>query len=304
MSARVVQGDAPEPDLWRALASPWRRRLLDLLRDAPATTGELASQLPELSRFAVMQHLGVLTDTGVVVVERRGRDRVNHLNPVPLREWYERWVQPMADTGAASLLALKRAAETTAGTAPETGEPVMSELIDQIRTVRLAFELRIEASAQRTFEVMTQQSLDWFPVTYGEDRVRRVVLEPRVGGQHYEDWGDGRGHLYGEVTVYDPPLRWATRGRVMPGTILDTDYRLREEAGAVVVSVTKVATGPMTRRRRGSPGSATSPATPRRSRSSPPAEASVAVISRTVRRSRHREAVPPRAWRRRRAGSR
>ena len=122
----------------------------------------------------------------------------------------------------------------------------MSEPVDQIRTVRLAFELRIEASAQRTFEVMTQQSLDWNPVTYGEDRVRRVVLEPRVGGQHYEDWGDGRGHLYGEVTVYDPPLRWATRGRVMPGTVLDTDYRLREEAGAVVVSVTKVATGPMT----------------------------------------------------------
>ena len=153
----------------------------------------------------------------------------------PLREWYERWVQPMADTGAASLLALKRAAET--------GESVMSEPVDQIRTVRLAFELRIEASAQRTFEVMTQQSLDWFPVTYGQDRVRRVVLEPRVGGQHYEDWGDGRGHLYGEVTVYDPPLRWATRGRVMPGTILDTDYRLREEKGAVVVTVTKVATG-------------------------------------------------------------
>jgi len=181
MSALAAQADAAEPDLWRALASPWRRRLLDLLRDAPATTGALASQLPELSRFAVMQHLGVLADAGVVVVERRGRDRDNHLNPVPLREWYERWVQPMADTGAASLLALKRAAET--------GESVMSEPVDQIRTVRLAFELRIEASAQRTFEVMTQQSLDWNPVTYGEDRVRRVVLEPRVGGQHYEDWG-------------------------------------------------------------------------------------------------------------------
>jgi DNA-binding transcriptional ArsR family regulator len=96
MSVLAAQADAAEPDLWRALASPWRRRLLDLLREAPATTGALASQLPELSRFAVMQHLGVLTDAGVVVVERRGRDRVNHLNPVPLREWYERWVQPMA----------------------------------------------------------------------------------------------------------------------------------------------------------------------------------------------------------------
>jgi DNA-binding transcriptional ArsR family regulator len=231
-------GQSGEPDLWRALASPWRRHLLDLLRGAPATTGALASQLPELSRFAVMQHLGVLADAGVVVIERRGRDRINHLNPVPLREWYERWVQPMADTGAASLLALKRAAET--------GESVMSEPADHVRTVRLAFELRIQASAQRTFEVMTQQSLDWFPVTYGEDRVRRIVLEPRVGGQHYEDWGEGRGHLYGEVTVYDPPLRWATRGRIMPGTILDTDYKMREDADAVIVSVTKVATGPMT----------------------------------------------------------
>jgi DNA-binding transcriptional ArsR family regulator len=238
MSASAGWAATAEPDLWHALASPWRRRLLDLLREGPATTGALASELPGLSRFAVMQHLGVLTDAGVVVVERRGRERVNHLNPVPLREWYERWVQPMADTGAASLLALKRATET--------GESVMPEPVDQTRTVRLAFEVRIEASAERTFEVMTQRSLDWFPVTYGEERVRRVVLEPRVGGQHYEDWGDGRGHLYGEVTVYDPPLRWATRGRIMPGTILDTDYQLREEAGAVVVSVTKVATGPMT----------------------------------------------------------
>jgi DNA-binding transcriptional ArsR family regulator len=101
---------ADEPDLWRALANPWRRRLLDLLRQAPATTGALASQLPEISRFAVMQHLTVLTEAGLVIAERRGRDRINYINPVPLREWYERWVQPMADAGSASLLALKRTA--------------------------------------------------------------------------------------------------------------------------------------------------------------------------------------------------
>ena len=229
---------AGEPDLWRALASPWRRRLLDLLREAPATTGALAEQIPELSRFAVMQHLGVLTGAGVVIAERRGRDRINYINPVPLREWYERWVQPLADTGSAELLALKRQAET--------GERSMPGAIEPIRTVRLAFELRIEASAERTFEVMTQQAQDWFPHSFGGDRLRRVVLEPRVGGQHYEDWGDGRGHLYGEVTVYDPPVRWATRGRLMAGTIMDTDYQLTEEPGAVVVRVTKVAVGPLT----------------------------------------------------------
>jgi DNA-binding transcriptional ArsR family regulator len=224
--------------LWRALASPWRRRLLDALRHGPATTGALAAQLPELSRFAVMQHLAVLADAGVVIAVRRGRDRFNYLNPVPLREWYERWVQPLADVDSASLLALRRAAEK--------GEHPMSIDSEPSRTVRLAYELRIEASAQRTFEVMTQQVLDWFPHTYGGDRVRRVVLEPRVGGQHYEDWGEDRGHLYGQVTVFDPPRRWATRGRLMPGTVLDTEYELTEEPGAVRVRVTKVAVGPFT----------------------------------------------------------
>src|SRR5215831_18202920 len=136
-----------EQDLWRALASPWRRRLLDLLRNGPATTGALAGQIPELSRFAIMQHLGVLADAGVVLIERRGRDRFNYLNPVPLREWYERWVQPLADADATALLKLKRAIET--------GEDAMPIATEPVRTVRLAYELRIRAGAQRTFDVMT-----------------------------------------------------------------------------------------------------------------------------------------------------
>jgi DNA-binding transcriptional ArsR family regulator len=131
--------------------------LLDLLRDGPATTGALARQIPELSRFAVMQHLGVLADAGVVLVERRGRDRFNYLNAVPLREWYERWVQPLADIDAATLLAFKRTVET--------GEDAMPVATESVRTVRLAYELRVRASAQRTFEVMTRQVLDWFPHT-------------------------------------------------------------------------------------------------------------------------------------------
>src|SRR5262245_50099904 len=98
-----------QPDLWRALANPVRRQLLDLLSGAPRTTGELAAAIPELSRFAVMQHLAVLTEAGVVLVRRRGRLRFNHINPVPLREWYERWVQPFASSTAGDLLALRRA---------------------------------------------------------------------------------------------------------------------------------------------------------------------------------------------------
>jgi DNA-binding transcriptional ArsR family regulator len=235
-SVPVRTGEAA--DVWRALSSPWRRRLLDRLRQAPATTGELAAGLPELSRFAVMQHLGVLVEAGLVLPERRGRERVNHLNPVPLRQWYERWVHPMADAGAGDLLALKRYVEK--------GTNEMPDQTEAIRTVRLAYDLHINASAERTFEVMTQRMHDWRPVGYGGERIRRVVLEPRVAGAHYEDWGESAGHLYGHVTVFDPPRRWATRGALSHGTLLDSDYELTEQYGGTRVHVTKTAVGPLT----------------------------------------------------------
>ncbi|HEU4898462.1 MAG TPA: metalloregulator ArsR/SmtB family transcription factor, partial [Actinomycetota bacterium] len=75
--------------VWRALADPTRRAILDLLADRARTTGELSEAFPEVSRFAVMKHLGVLETAGLVVVRRRGRERWNHLNGVPLREAYE-----------------------------------------------------------------------------------------------------------------------------------------------------------------------------------------------------------------------
>ena len=74
---------ASDDDLWRALANPIRRRLLDALRQGPRTTGQLSAAVPSLSRYAVMQHLGVLTDAGHAFSRRRGREQFNHLNPVP-----------------------------------------------------------------------------------------------------------------------------------------------------------------------------------------------------------------------------
>jgi DNA-binding transcriptional ArsR family regulator len=196
---------------------------LDLLRARPRTTGELASQLPALSRFEVMQHLSVLVAAELVLVERRGRERVNHLNPVPLRRWYERWVTPLADASAHELLAVQRTAErqedrTTTGVEAE-----------DIRAVHITCELAVEASADRVFEVIAHESGSWFPYSYGGDRTTRVVVEQHVGGRQYEEWDGGEsGYLYGHVTVYDPPRRFALRGRVLPGTILDTDYEFVE----------------------------------------------------------------------------
>jgi len=97
-------------DVWRALADPTRRRLLDLLRDRPRTTGDLCRRFP-VSRFAVMKHLGILERAGLVIIERRGRERWNYLNAVPIRQIYERWISGYAGAWASSLLRLKRRVE-------------------------------------------------------------------------------------------------------------------------------------------------------------------------------------------------
>src|SRR2546423_633410 len=76
----MAAGDAP---VWKALANPVRRRMLDLLRARPRTTGELAAAFPSLTRFAAMQHLGVLARARLVLVRREGRQRVNPPSPPP-----------------------------------------------------------------------------------------------------------------------------------------------------------------------------------------------------------------------------
>jgi DNA-binding transcriptional ArsR family regulator len=97
--------------IFKALADPTRRALLDELHRGAATTGELCAAHPEMTRFGVMDHLRVLHQAGLITVERVGRARVNRLNPVPIREVYARWIRPIAEPSADELLALKRVAE-------------------------------------------------------------------------------------------------------------------------------------------------------------------------------------------------
>ena len=99
-------------DVFKALAHSARRKLLDLLRSGPLTTGDLAAAFPELSRYAVMQHLGVLEKAGLVVPERVGRRRYNHLNPAPIQVIHDRWVSRYAGHWAGALTALKKSLET------------------------------------------------------------------------------------------------------------------------------------------------------------------------------------------------
>ena len=94
--------------VWKALGSPHRRALLDALRDGPRTTTTLCEVLPTLSRYAVMQHLGVLERAGVVLVRRDGRERWNELNAVPIQRELERWLNSFQQASASQLLAFER----------------------------------------------------------------------------------------------------------------------------------------------------------------------------------------------------
>jgi DNA-binding transcriptional ArsR family regulator len=97
-----------DAEVWKALGSPHRRALLDALRDGPMTTTALSEVLPQLSRYAVMQHLGVLERAGVVLVRRNGRERWNELNAVPIQRELERWLTSFQQASASQLLAFER----------------------------------------------------------------------------------------------------------------------------------------------------------------------------------------------------
>ena len=103
--------DSLDP-VWKALSDPTRRTILDVLRDRPRTTTEIVEQFSRLSRFGVMKHLEVLRQAQLVSTREAGRQRVNSLNVVPIRQIYERWVGPFQELWSGELLGIKDIAET------------------------------------------------------------------------------------------------------------------------------------------------------------------------------------------------
>ena len=98
--------------VWKALSDPTRRAILDVLRDSPRTTTEIVERFSRLSRFGVMKHLEVLRQAQLVSTREAGRQRVNSLNVVPIRQIYERWVGPFQELWSGELLGIKDMAET------------------------------------------------------------------------------------------------------------------------------------------------------------------------------------------------
>jgi len=98
--------------IFKALGHRMRRRILDALREQPLTTGALCARFPEMDRCTVMQHLGVLEEAGLVIAERRGRERWNHLDALPIHAIHERWIGPYAAYAASMLSKLRAGLET------------------------------------------------------------------------------------------------------------------------------------------------------------------------------------------------
>ena len=97
--------------VFKALGHQVRRQILDDLRDQPLTTGAVVAHFPEIDRCTVMQHLKVLEEADLLIVERRGRERWNYLNPLPIHDIHERWIGPHAAGPTARLARLKKELE-------------------------------------------------------------------------------------------------------------------------------------------------------------------------------------------------
>ena len=100
--------------VFRALGHATRREILDLLRNAPRTTGDICDAFPRLDRCTVMQHLGVLERAELIVPRIEGRVRWNVLNVMPIMEIHERWIGAYAANAAGLLARLKRDLERPA----------------------------------------------------------------------------------------------------------------------------------------------------------------------------------------------
>ena len=114
---RKKREGTPDPDdlVFRALASADRRKILDELRDAPKTTGDLSKALPWIDRTTVMQHLGVLEEARLTISRKEGRCRWNYLDVSPIQRIHERWISAYASPSASLLSKLQQDLESGRG---------------------------------------------------------------------------------------------------------------------------------------------------------------------------------------------
>jgi uncharacterized protein YndB with AHSA1/START domain len=141
--------------VFRALADPTRRSLLDeLFKQDGQTLGALERRLP-MTRFGVMKHLKVLEEAGLVATQKRGREKLHFLNPVPIRLVHDRWVSKYAEPWVATLSGLKHRLED------KTMEKVFEIYIKT--TPERLWEAIVDPEQRSKYSFGTQQTSDWTP---------------------------------------------------------------------------------------------------------------------------------------------
>jgi DNA-binding transcriptional ArsR family regulator/uncharacterized protein YndB with AHSA1/START domain len=202
--------------VWRAVADPTRRRLIELLRGGPRTTGDLCRAFTT-TRFAVMKHLGVLERCGVVSVRRSGRERWNALNPEPLRALEGRW--PAAEHS----VAIRPAAEHGAQAKPAPAAITVSVFID--------------VPPWRVFDALTVNIAAWWgaPHLVAAD-ASNLILEPQPGGRFYEEWGHRQGVLRGIVAAIRQDNRLELTGTLFGVTPSTLCFVLERREGGTMLT--------------------------------------------------------------------
>src|SRR5438309_3488211 len=142
-------------EVFRALADPTRRSLLDELFEQDGQSLSALEQRLPMTRFGVMKHLKLLEQAGLVVTRKRGREKLHFLNPVPIRLVHDRWVSKYAEPWAAALSGLKRDIEE------DTMEKVFEIYIKT--TPERLWKAITDPEQRRRYSFGTRVSSDWTP---------------------------------------------------------------------------------------------------------------------------------------------
>jgi DNA-binding transcriptional ArsR family regulator len=214
--------EAETAPLWRALADPTRRRILDRLRVGPANTGEIAAAFP-ISRIAVMRHLEVLAEAELITSRKRGRERWHYLNAVPLERLHLRWAGPVDADFASRLLRLQ--------------DQVEAEGMDSSRPpVDVALDVVIAGSRDAVFESMTAGIDHWWGPPAMDARATGVSLEAGLGGRFLEHWGEAGGQIIATVTGLEADRHLRLTGPFHFGLALgDATFDLADAPGGTLL---------------------------------------------------------------------
>jgi uncharacterized protein YndB with AHSA1/START domain/DNA-binding transcriptional ArsR family regulator len=176
--------------VFKALADPSRRKLLDLLfeRDGQTLT-ELGKGLPAMTRFGVMKHLGLLEEAGLVTTRRAGREKLHYLNAVPIRMVHDRWIGKYRKARAAALVDLKLDMEEEMAT--------LDTRPAQIYTVY------IRAPRQKVWDAITRPEFT-HKYFFGSEPTSTWKPGDRL---LWTEHGSGRELVDGEVVEYEKPRR-------------------------------------------------------------------------------------------------